>query len=94
MECLAVVKAIDYFTIHLLGQQFTVVMDQHALVALRDSGRLNGHLMSRVLALQAYDFSVKYRPGVLHQKTMNYPGIVGRVFKPSQPVLFQSCSMS
>ena len=35
LECLAVVKAIDHFAIHLLGHFFTVVTDHRTLVALR-----------------------------------------------------------
>ena len=34
LECLAVVRAIDYFAIHLLGRDFTLVMDHHALAVL------------------------------------------------------------
>ena len=34
LECIAVVKAIDHFAIHLLGHFFTVVNDHRALVAL------------------------------------------------------------
>ena len=38
LECLAVIKAIDHFTIHLLGLFFTVVTYHRALVAIQDSG--------------------------------------------------------
>ena len=37
LECLAVVKAIDNFIIHLLGQRFKVITDHSALVALLNS---------------------------------------------------------
>ncbi len=67
MECLAVVKAVDHFAIHLLGQRFTVVTDHRALVALQESSRLNGRLMRWALALQAYNFDIHYRPGKYHQ---------------------------
>ena len=36
MECLAVVKAVDHFAIHRLGQRFTVVTDHRALVFLQE----------------------------------------------------------
>ena len=67
LECLAVVKAIDHFTLHLLGQRFTVFTDHSALVALLNSNRLNGRLMRWALALQAFDMDIKYRPGIHHQ---------------------------
>ena len=67
LECLAVVKAIDHFAIHLLGHFFTVVTDHRALVALQDSNRLNGRLMRWALALQVFDFVLKFRPGIHHQ---------------------------
>ena len=34
LECLAVVRAIDHFVIHLLGRDFILVMDHHALATL------------------------------------------------------------
>ena len=59
LECLAVVRAIDDFAIHLLGRDFT-------LAALRSSGKLNGRLLRWALALQLYSFKVKFRPGKDH----------------------------
>ena len=67
LECLAVVWAIDHFAIHLLGRNFTLVTDHHALAALRSSGKLNGCLLRWALALQLYSFKVKFRPGNDHQ---------------------------
>ena len=67
LECLAVLKAIDHFAIHLLGKPFTVVTDHRALTALQTSNKLNGRLMHWALALQAYNFKVQYRPGSKHQ---------------------------
>ena len=66
LECLAVVRAIDHFAIHLLGHDFTLVMDHHALAALCSSGKLNGRLLRWELALQLYSFKVKFRPGKDH----------------------------
>lgn len=63
LECLAVVKAIDHFAIHLLGKEFTVVTDH---TALKHSHRPNGRLMRWALALQVYQYVVVYRPDVLH----------------------------
>ena len=67
LECLAVVKTIDHFAIHLLGRFFTVVTNYHGLVAFQDSSRLNGCLMRWALALQVFDFVLKFRPGIHHQ---------------------------
>ena len=67
LECLAVVKSIDHFTIHLLGKSFGVVSEHKALTARRTSTKLNGRLMRWALTLQDYDFEVIYRPGVKHQ---------------------------
>ena len=61
LECLAVVRAIDHFAIHLLGHDFTLVMDHLALAALHSSGKLNGRLLRWALALQLYSFKVKFR---------------------------------
>ncbi len=67
LEYLAVVKAVDHYAIHLLGQEFTVITDHRALTALRDSHKLNGRLMTWALALQAYQYAIKDRPGSHHQ---------------------------
>ena len=67
LECLVVVKAIDHFTIHLLGKPFTVVTDHRALAALHTPNKLNRRLMRWALALQAYNFKVQNRPGSKYQ---------------------------
>ena len=67
LEYVAVVKAVDHYAIHLLGQEFTVITDHRALTALRDSHKLNGRLMTWALALQAYQYAIKDRPGSHHQ---------------------------
>ena len=66
LECLAVVRAIDHFAIHLLGRDFTLVTGHLALAALCSSGKLNGRLLRWALALQLYSFKVKFRPGKDH----------------------------
>ena len=68
LECLAVVKAVDHFAIHLIGCKFTVPTDHRALLDLQDSTRLTGRLMWWALALQVFQFELKDRPGILHQK--------------------------
>ena len=59
LECFAVVKAIDHFALHLLGQRFTVITDHSALFTLLNSSRLNGRLMRWALALLAFDMDIK-----------------------------------
>ena len=74
LECLAVVRVIVHFAIHLLGHDFTLVMDHHAIAALHSSGKLNEHLLRWALSLQQYSFKVKFRPGKDHS---NADGLEG-----------------
>ena len=60
LECLAVVRVIDHFAIHLLRRDFTLVMDHHALAALHSSEKLNERLLRWALSLQLYTFKVKF----------------------------------
>ena len=66
LECLAVVRAVDAFAIHLHGREFRIINDQRALTALNTSSKLNGRLLRWALALQAYFFDVQHRAGVNH----------------------------
>ena len=52
IECLAVVKSIGNFAIHLLGRPFTVVTDHRALTALQTSRKLTVGTRSSGLYLQ------------------------------------------
>lgn len=67
IECLAVVKSVDNFAIHLIGRPFTVVTDHRALTSLQSSRKLNGRLMRWALALQDYTFKIVHRIGSKHQ---------------------------
>ncbi len=67
LESLAVVKAVYHIAIHLIGCKFTVLTDHRALLALQESTRLTDRLMRWALALQVFQFELKYRPGILHQ---------------------------
>ena len=82
MECLAIVKAVDHFAIHLLGQRIIVVTDHRPLVALQESSHLNGHLMTWVLALQVYNFDIQYQPGKYHQ---NADGLSQQCWPEDEP---------
>ena len=83
IECLAVVKGISNFAIHLLGRPFTVVTDHRALTALQTSRKLNGRLMRWALALQDYTFNIVHRNGSKHQ---NADGLSRQAW-PSVPEL-------
>ena len=78
LECLAVVKAIDHFTIQLLGKPFSLVTDHHALATLPTPNKLNGRMMRWILALQAYNFKVQHRPGSKHQNADGLQAVVAR----------------
>ena len=67
-------RVIDHFAIHLLGHDFTLVIDHHVLAALHSSEKLNGRLLRWALALQIYSFKVKFRPGKDHS---NADGLEG-----------------
>ena len=67
IECLAVVKSVSNFAIHLLGCPFSIVTDHHALTSLMSSSKLNSRLMRWALALQDYSFTISHRAGNMHQ---------------------------
>ena len=83
IECLAVVKSISNFAIHLLGHPFTVVTDHRALTALQTSQKLNGRLMRWAFALQDYTFNIVHRNGSKH---LNADGLSRQAW-PSVPEL-------
>ena len=64
LECLAVFKAVNFFSHYLYGCRFLVVTDHKALVSLLCSRTLNRRLHGWMLQLLDYDFSVEYRPGI------------------------------
>ena len=68
VECLAIVKSIEYFSVFLIGKRFTIETDHRALQFLQSARHLNGRLTRWALTLQTYSFDVRYRPGQRHQK--------------------------
>ena len=58
VKCSEVVKVINRFALHLLGQRFTVITNHSALVALVNLNCLNGRLMRWALAQQAFDMDI------------------------------------
>ena len=83
LECLAVIRAIDHFAVHLSGRPFTVMTDHQALQYLQSSRHLNGRLTRWALQLQHYDFVIKYRPGKSHQ---NADGLSRQAWVQSEDV--------
>ena len=65
-ECLAIKLATHAFRVYLLGKPFTVQTDHHALEWLDRLKEDNARLTRWSLALQPYQFKVKYRPGKLN----------------------------
>jgi len=61
-ECLAVVYALKQFRHYLIGRPFTLVTD-HAPLQWLSAQKMEGLLCRWSLALQEYDFQIKYRKG-------------------------------
>lgn len=61
-ECLALIYAFKQFRHYLLVNHFTVLTDHNPLIWL-SSQRMQGRLCRWALALQDYDFTIKYRKG-------------------------------
>ena len=62
-ECLAIKLGVQAFKTYLLGRKFVVETDHHALTWLHRLKENNARLSRWSLALQPYDFVVKYRAG-------------------------------
>ena len=65
-ECLAIVWALNYFKIYLLGQQFVIETDHKPLSWLQKMKDNNARLMRWTLQIQSYRFDLKYRKGSLN----------------------------
>uniref|UniRef100_A0A1X7T409 Reverse transcriptase RNase H-like domain-containing protein n=1 Tax=Amphimedon queenslandica TaxID=400682 RepID=A0A1X7T409_AMPQE len=65
-ECLAIVWALNYFKIYLLGQQFVIETDHKPLSWLHRMKNNNARLMRWTLQIQSYRFDLKYRRGSLN----------------------------
>ena len=63
-ECLAIKLALEEFRVYVLGRHFLVETDHRALAWLNKFSSSNARLTRWCLALQAYSFSVRHRPGV------------------------------
>ena len=63
-ECLAIVFAVQKFSVYLLGKPFLLEVDHRPLVYLNKMRNLNSRLARWSLCLQPYDYSIVYLPGV------------------------------
>ena len=77
-ECFACVWAIKKFRIYLLGQKFTIVTDHSALSWLMNLKDPNGRLARWSIYLQAYEFEIIHRKGLIHANadTLSRPVLV------------------
>ena len=64
-ECLAAVFAMKQFRRYLLGRKFQLLTD-HSPLQWLSSQKMEGLLCRWALALQEYDFTIKYRKGSLN----------------------------
>ena len=65
-EALSVIIAIQKCRPYLLGNHFTVAVDNQALKWLMNLRDQTGRLARWALTLQGYDFNIQYRPGKDH----------------------------
>ena len=66
-ECLAIKLATHAFRVYLLGQKFIIQTDHRALQWLNCLKDKNARLTQWSLALQPYDFTVRYRTGTANR---------------------------
>lgn len=65
-ECLAIKWALESMRCYLLGRQFTLVTDHHALTWLNTMQSKNARVTRWYLAMQPFRFQIQYRPGRQH----------------------------
>ena len=65
-ECLALVWGIKHFRPYLYGKEFDVITDHNPLKWLDNARDPHSRLSRWSLALQSYAFTIKHRPGRLH----------------------------
>ena len=62
-ECLAIVFAVQKFSVYLLGKPFLLEVDHRPLVYLSKMKNLNSRLARWSLCLQPYSYTIVYVPG-------------------------------
>ena len=78
-ECLAIKAATHHFRVYLLGRKFTIQTDHRALEWLDRLKDNNARLTRWSLALQPYDFQVRYRAG----HSNGNADVLSRIFNPA-----------
>ena len=66
-ECLALVYAVKKYRHYIHGSHFTVFTDHNPIQYIMKVKNPNGKLMRYSMILMEYDFTVKYKPGKIHQ---------------------------
>ena len=62
-ECLAIIYAVQRFSMYLLGKKIVLEVDHRPLVYLSKMKNLNSRLARWALCLQPYNYSIVYLPG-------------------------------
>ena len=75
-ECLAVVYGMKQFRHYLLGRSFTVLTD-HAPLQWLSAQKMEGLLARWALAIQEYDFTIRYRKGGARAPTQSLTVMAG-----------------
>lgn len=65
-ELLAIVYAVEKFHCYIAGTHFLVTTDHAALVHLNEAKTRNAKLARWAMKLASYDFTIKHRPGRVH----------------------------
>ena len=83
LECLAIVEAVKVFHPYLHARPFTVVTDHKALQYLKTIKDENNKLARWAIALQGYDFDIKYKKGA---SNTNADGLSRRPYQEDEGV--------
>ncbi|WP_165351361.1 ribonuclease H family protein, partial [Enterobacter cloacae complex sp. 2DZ2F20B] len=84
-ECLAVVWAINYFKIYLIGVHFTIYTDHRPLKYLLSMKNPSSRLARWAMSLTDYRFTIEYRPG-----KHNHVDSLTRLDYPLDPVTVEN----
>lgn len=77
-EILVIVYSVSKFKYHLVGQYFDILSDNQALSFLLKCKMSNKHMSRWIVAIQEYDFSIKYtkaRENLIAYTVSHYPPV-------------------
>lgn len=89
-ECLALVSAVAYFKVYLVGRPFTIFTDHRPLRWLLNSKTTNSRLARWSLSLSEYDFDVQYRPG---KANSNADALSRQIGNSSEPPCLETANI-